>query len=55
MTKVIYERRSLTEACQGRPFHRTEKQFRFTILAFLFCVCVELLGPGACYERARFA
>jgi hypothetical protein len=55
MTKVIFETRTIAEACQGKPFTRTEKHFRFAFVAMLFCIFVEVLGPGACYERARFA
>jgi hypothetical protein len=55
MTRVIYERRTITEACHGKPFTRIEKHFRFAFVAMLFCAYVEVLGPGACYERARFA
>jgi hypothetical protein len=55
MTKVIFETRTIADACQGKPFTRTEKHFRFGILAMLFVMYVELLGPGADYERARFA
>jgi hypothetical protein len=55
MTKVIYERRTIAEACQGKPFTRTEKLFHFGIVAMLFVMYVELLGPGRDYERATFA
>lgn len=55
MTRVIYERRSITDAFNGRPFERSVKEFRFAFVAFLFCAYVDLLGPGADYERARFA
>jgi len=55
MTTVIYERRTITAACRGEPFIRSEKQFRFAILAMLFVMYVQLLGPGRDYERATFA
>lgn len=54
MTVLLHHTRSIPDAMADRPFTTTEKRFRFAISAWLYAICVELLGPGPEYSAVEF-